>query len=69
MALAEKEGDLAAPLQRLAGLYRHQAEYLSRRGLYILEPSMVIAIGLFVLFIVMGMFAPLAKIVAELSGI
>ena len=68
VAVGESSGDLAGALSRMGAFYV-DASYITARAVQgVIEPAVVIAMGLLVLLIVLGIFTPLVSILQSLSG-
>ena len=68
VAVAERAGDLAASFAAAAESYREQAEMRMRAFAAILEPVLLIVVGLMVGLVIIGCLAPLVGVISQLSG-
>ena len=65
VAVGEESGRLDGALLKVAGTYARQTERALRAATTVLEPLLIVAIGLVVMFIVIAMLLP----IFELSGL
>ena len=66
--VGEETGDLDKMLTKIADNYDEEVDVLVGSLLSLLEPIMVIALGLIVGFIVIALFLPLVKLIDSVSG-
>jgi type II secretory pathway component PulF len=68
VGVGERSGDLAGALSRMGAFYVEISQTTARALQGVIEPLIVIAMGLMVLFIVVGIFLPLVAIIGSLSS-
>lgn len=68
VSVAEENGDLPGTLQRLARWHGERIEAISTRMSAILEPILILGIGVCIAWIAVGLFWPLVMILRNLSG-
>jgi len=67
VAVGEETGDLDKMLLKVADNYDEQVDVLVASLMHLLEPVMIIVLGLIVLTIVLSMFLPMIKIITTLN--
>ena len=68
VAVGEETGELDVMLYKVADYYEEEVEQLTEGMLKMIEPAMIIFLGLVVLFIVASLFMPLISIISGLTG-
>jgi type IV pilus assembly protein PilC len=68
VAVGEETGDLDKMLLKVADNYDEQVDVLVASLMSLLEPIMVIVLGIIVLFIVLAVFLPMIQVISGLSG-
>jgi len=68
LAVAEQAGDLAGSFRAASATHRAQADVLLRAFVAIIEPVLIIGVGLLVGAVIIGCISPLIAIVSQLSG-
>lgn len=68
VAVGEETGDLDKMLMKVADNYDSDVDILVGSLISILEPLMVVALGLIVGFIVIALFAPMISLISAVSG-
>ena len=58
-AVGESSGSLESTLQVLAEYYDNEVDVRVKRALSILEPALIVALSIFVVFILMAVYLPL----------
>ena len=66
--VGEETGELDVMLYKVADYYEEEVESLTEGMMKMIEPAMIIFLGLVVLFIVASLFMPLISIISGLSG-
>jgi type IV pilus assembly protein PilC len=66
--VGEETGELDTMLYKVADYYEEEVEQLTEGMLKMIEPAMIIFLGLAVLFIVASLFMPLISIISGLTG-
>ncbi|NLF33287.1 MAG: type II secretion system F family protein, partial [Planctomycetes bacterium] len=66
--VGEETGDLDKMLMKIADNYDNEVQALVDGLVSLLEPVMVIVLGVIVGFIVIALFLPLVKLITELTG-
>ncbi len=69
VAVGEETGDLDKMLLKVADNYDEQVDVLVASLMSMLEPIMIIVLGVVVLFIVMAVFLPMVKLITTLSSV
>ena len=64
----EETGELDTMLYKVADNYDEEVEVLTETLVSLLEPLMIIVLGLIVGFIVIALFLPLISLITKLSG-
>jgi len=67
VAVGEETGDLDKMLLKIADNYDEQVDVLVSSLMSLLEPVMIVVLGLIVMTIVLAVFLPMIKIITELS--
>ncbi len=67
VAVGEETGDLDKMLLKVADNYDEQVDVLVAGLMSMLEPIMIVVLGLIVMTIVLAVFMPMIKIITELS--
>lgn len=68
VAVGEETGELDTMLYKVADYYEEEVEQLTEGMMKMIEPLMIIFLGLVVLFIVASLFMPLIAIISGLTG-
>ena len=68
VSVGEETGELDTLLYKVADYYEEEVEQLTEGMLKMIEPAMIIFLGLAVLFIVASLFMPLISIISGLTG-
>ena len=68
VAVGEETGELDVMLYKVADYYEEEVEQLTEGMLKMIEPAMIIFLGLIVLFIVASLFMPLISIISGLTS-
>jgi type IV pilus assembly protein PilC len=68
VSVGEETGELDVMLYKVADYYEEEVETLTDGMLKMIEPLMIIFLGLVVLFIVAALFMPLISIIGGLTG-
>ena len=68
VSVGEETGELDTMLYKVADYYEQEVETLTDGMLKMIEPLMIIFLGLVVLFIVASLFMPLISIIGGLTG-
>jgi type IV pilus assembly protein PilC len=68
VAVGEETGELDVMLYKVADYYEEEVEALTDGMMKMIEPLMIIFLGLVVLFIVASLFMPLIAIISGLTG-
>ena len=68
VAVGEETGELDVMLYKVADYYEEEVEQLTEGMLKMIEPAMIIFLGLVVLFIVASLFMPLISIISGLTS-
>ena len=68
VSVGEETGELDVMLYKVADYYEEEVEQLTEGMLKMIEPAMIIFLGLIVLFIVASLFMPLISIISGLTG-
>ena len=68
VAVGEETGDLDKMLLKIADNYDEQVDVLVASLMSLLEPIMVIVLGIIVMFIVLAVFLPMIQVISGLSG-
>jgi len=68
VSVGEETGELDVMLYKVADYYEEEVEQLTEGMLKMIEPAMIIFLGLAVLFIVASLFMPLISIIGGLTG-
>lgn len=68
IAVGEETGELDVMLYKVADYYEEEVENLTDGMMKMIEPAMIIFLGLVVLFIVAALFMPLIAIISGLTG-
>lgn len=68
VSVGEETGELDVMLYKVADYYEEEVEQLTEGMLKMIEPAMIIFLGLVVLFIVASLFMPLISIISGLTG-
>jgi type IV pilus assembly protein PilC len=68
VSVGEETGELDTMLYKVADYYEEEVEQLTEGMLKMIEPAMIIFLGLAVLFIVASLFMPLISIISGLTG-
>jgi type IV pilus assembly protein PilC len=68
IAVGEETGELDVMLYKVADYYEEEVETLTDGMMKMIEPLMIIFLGLVVLFIVASLFMPLIAIISGLTG-
>ena len=68
VAVGEETGELDVMLYKVADYYEEEVETLTDGMMKMIEPLMIIFLGLVVLFIVASLFMPLIAIISGLTG-
>jgi type II secretory pathway component PulF len=68
VAVAEQAGDLAASFRAAAASHRAQADLRLRAFVAVIEPALIICIGIIVGCVIVGCLSPLIAVVGQLSG-
>ena len=66
--VGEETGELDVMLYKVADYYEEEVEQLTDGMLKMIEPAMIIFLGVVVLFIVAALFMPLIQIISGLTG-
>jgi type IV pilus assembly protein PilC len=66
--VGEETGELDVMLYKVADYYEEEVQTLTDGMIKLIEPAMIIFLGLVVLFIVAALFLPLMSIIGGLSG-
>ncbi|MHC4676906.1 MAG: type II secretion system F family protein, partial [Planctomycetota bacterium] len=69
VSVGEETGDLDKMLLKVADNYDEQVDVLVASLMSMLEPIMIIVLGVVVLFIVMAVFLPMVKMITTLSSV
>ena len=69
VSVGEETGDLDKMLLKVADIYDEQVDVLVASLMSMLEPIMIIVLGVVVLFIVMAVFLPMVKLITTLSSV
>ena len=69
VSVGEETGDLDKMLLKVADNYDEQVDVLVASLMSMLEPIMIIVLGIVVLFIVMAVFLPMVKLITTLSSV
>jgi type IV pilus assembly protein PilC len=67
VATGEESGTLDAMLEEVAGFYEMQAETMLRNLVSLLEPAVIVGVGLFVAFLIMALGLPMMNLVEHLG--
>jgi type II secretory pathway component PulF len=59
--VGEESGDLPSALHKAARLYERELEGVLRRATTLLEPLLILVLGLFVAFVVFAMMLPILQ--------
>ena len=68
VSVGEETGELDVMLYKVADYYEEEVEQLTEGMLKMIEPAMIIFLGLIVLFIVASLFMPLISIISGLTS-
>ena len=68
VAVGEETGELDTMLYKVADYYEEEVEQLTEGMMKMIEPLMIIFLGLVVLFIVASLFMPLIAIISGLTS-
>jgi type IV pilus assembly protein PilC len=68
IAVGEETGDLDKMLLKIADNYDEQVDVLVAGLMSMLEPIMVVILGLIVMVIVLSVFLPMIKIITSMTG-
>ena len=66
--VGEETGELDVMLYKVADYYEEEVENITDGMMKLIEPVMIIFLGLVVLFIVAALFMPLISIISGLTG-
>ena len=66
--VGEETGELDTMLYKVADYYEEEVENLTDGMMKLIEPMMIIFLGLVVLFIVASLFMPMISMITSLSG-
>ena len=66
--VGEETGELDTMLYKVADYYEEEVESITDGMMKLIEPLMIIFLGLVVLFIVVSLFMPLIAIISGLTG-
>ena len=66
--VGEETGELDTMLYKVADTYDEEVAVLTESLVSLLEPLMIVFLGLMVGFIVVSLFMPLVKLITDLSG-
>ena len=69
VSVGEETGDLDKMLLKVADNYDEQVDVLVASLMSMLEPIMIIVLGIVVMFIVMAVFLPMVKLITTLSSV
>ena len=68
VAVGEETGDLDKMLLKIADNYDEQVDVLVAGLMSMLEPLMVVVLGVIVMVIVLSVFLPMIKIITSMTG-
>jgi MSHA biogenesis protein MshG len=68
MAVGEETGDLSELLDEVADFYEREVDYTLKNLSAMIEPIMVIAVGVAVLILALGVFLPMWNMIAKVGG-
>jgi MSHA biogenesis protein MshG len=68
MAVGEETGALAELLDEVADYYKREVDYTLKNLSSLIEPIMIIAVGVMVLILALGVFLPMWNLVAKVGG-
>jgi type IV pilus assembly protein PilC len=68
ISVGEETGELDVMLYKVADYYEEEVETLTEGMMKLIEPLMIIFLGLVVLFIVAALFMPLIQLIGGLTG-
>lgn len=69
IAVGEETGELVTLLEEVAGFYQREVEYSLRNLTAMLEPLLIVGVGIMVLILALGVFLPIWDTVARGSGL
>ena len=68
MAVGEETGDLSELLDEVADFYEREVDYTLKNLSAMIEPIMVIAVGVAVLILALGVFLPMWNMISKVGG-
>jgi MSHA biogenesis protein MshG len=68
MAVGEETGDLAELLDEVADYYQREVEYTLKNLSAMIEPVLVVLVGVAVLILALGVFLPMWNMIAKVGG-
>ena len=68
MSVGEETGDLAELLNEVADYYQREVEYTLKNLSALIEPILVVAVGVMVLILALGVFLPMWNMIAKVGG-
>jgi MSHA biogenesis protein MshG len=68
MAVGEETGDLSELLDEVADFYEREVDYTLKNLSAMIEPIMVVAVGVAVLILALGVFLPMWNMIAKVGG-
>ena len=68
MAVGEETGDLSELLDEVADFYEREVDYTLKNLSAMIEPVMVVAVGVAVLILALGVFLPMWNMIAKVGG-
>jgi MSHA biogenesis protein MshG len=68
MAVGEETGDLAELLDEVADFYQREVEYTLKNLSAMIEPILIVFVGVAVLILALGVFLPMWNMIAKVGG-